>query len=269
MDAVSNVDPTGTLSAINASVKLVRAAVKLAPVVKNGYDKYQAHQAGKQHIANGQQASGLPSNVPGGQHGYAVSDVDVTGVSATGVAPIDNEQERRAYEKVNMILKTVGERVVKSGLVDELALARALTQVTAHIEVQLFSIENNKLFQSLANKLADPRLVNNVFTSIYLFAFLSSELEKSLPRYNGQISPGLRMVQQLFKVALGLDGFKENLHANLAAYKTLITTAAMLKPLDLDVSIFRGKLGHGFRIGGANANRFPFIQHITILVAIP
>lgn len=226
-DSIANADPTGTLNALNASIRLVSAAVKLAPVVKSGYDKFQASRGYQQH-------SGLPSNRPG------EADRDVSGVPTNPIAPIDNEQERRAYEKVNMVLKTVGERIVKSGLVDEMALARALTQVTAHVEVQLFSAENNKLFQSLANKLADPRLVNNVFTSIYLFAFLSSELEKSLPRYNGPISPGLRMVQQLFKVALGLDGFKENLQANLQAYQTLITTAAMLKPLDLDLTIFRG-----------------------------
>ena len=217
MDAIANADPTGVLNAANAAVKLVGTVIKVAPAVKNAATAFNNRAGNPGQTIEQQIAAG---NVP--------------------LIPFDNESERRAYEKVNMVLKTVGERIIKSGLVDEDALVRALSAVTAHIEVQLFSVENNKLFHSLASKLGDPHLVNNVFTSIYFIAFLTSELQSSLPNYKDTYIPiGQRMIQQMFKVALGLEGFKENLQANLEAYKTLAMTAGLLKPLDLDVSIFR------------------------------
>ena len=229
MDAISSADPTGVLSAASAAVKLVGTVVRVAPQIKGAANR-----------ARGVSTSDVHAEV----------ERDVAGITSTGVAPegllaatrIDDEAQRRAYEKVNMVLKTLGDRLVRSGLVDIQALARALTQATAHIEVRLFSTETNKLFQSLAQKLNDVSLVNSVFTSIYLLGFLTAELTSSLPGWKDSYMPlSQRIIQQLFKVALGMDGFKENLGANLDAYKTLAVTAGLLKPTDIECTIFRGQ----------------------------
>jgi hypothetical protein len=154
---------------------------------------------------------------------------------------IDPESERRAYETVNSVLNQFGTRVCAAGLVDEHALTKALTAATQHIEVILFSGEANRLFASLAPKLGDPILVNSVFTSIYFVGALTAKLSCSLPNYKETYAPlGPRIVQQLFRTAIGEDAFRENLGANLDAYKTLATTAGLLRPTDIGYSSFPG-----------------------------
>lgn len=227
MDTISSADPTGVLSAAGAAIKLVGTVVRVAPKVSQAVNR-----------ARGNSTSNAQSEI----------ERDVAGASTTALPPgvleaavIDDESERRAYEKLNMVLKIIGERIIKAGLVDVKALAAALTQATAHIEVRLFSTETNKLFQSLAHKLNDVTLVNSVFTSIYFLGFLTAELNSSLPGYKDTYFPlGQRIIQQMFKVALGLEGFKEGLQANLDAYKTLATTAGLLKPTDIEYRTFRG-----------------------------
>jgi hypothetical protein len=228
MDSFSNADPTGVLNAATAAVRLVGTVVQVTPSVQRAVARARGN------------STGPPGSL----------EQDVAGATSSGVTPevlaaashIDDEAVRRAYEKVNMVLKTLGERVIAAGLVDIQALARALTQATAHIEVRLFSTETNKLFQSLAQKLNDANLVNSVFTSIYLLGYLIAELTSSLPGWKETYHPlSQRVIQQLFKVALGMDGFKENLGANLDAYKTLGITAGLLRPTDIEYRIFRGQ----------------------------
>ena len=85
----------------------------------------------------------------------------------------------------------------------------------------------------------DVVLVNSVFTSIYFIGALTAELTSSLPNYKETYLPiGPRMVQQLFRTAIGEDAFRENLSANLDAYKTLATTAGLLRPTDIGYSTF-------------------------------
>ena len=154
---------------------------------------------------------------------------------------VDSSREKRAYETVNFVLRELGSRICAAGLVNEPALEQALTAATQHVEVNLFSGETNRLFASLAPKLSDPILVNAVFTSIYFIGALTAELARSLPNYKESYTPlGPWIVQQLFRTAIGEDAFRENLTANLDAYKTVATTAGLLRPTDIGYSSFPG-----------------------------
>ena len=233
MDSLSNADPTGVLSSASAAVKLVGTVLQVAPQVRNAVN---------------QARGGLSAAA-----GAGAADEDVTGASTNAAAPvgprslaqarIDPERERRAYETVNYVLRTMGTRILEAGLVNIDALAKALTAATSHIEVKLFSLETNRLFQSLAHKLNDVTLVNSVFTSIYFLGFLHAEIASSLPNYKHTYVPlGPKIMQEIFKVAIGEGAFRENLSANLDAYQTLSTTAGLLRPTDIGYSIFPGKL---------------------------
>ena len=244
-DNASNADPTGVLTSATAAVKLVGTVLKVAPAVKNAVDNTRRNT-----LVAGAAAAGLDIVGAGGEQ-------DVTGVSTKAPPPtiavggkptslatqrVDPERERRAYETVNYVLRTIGSRILEVGLVNVDALARALTAATTHIEVKLFSLETNRLFQSLTHKLNDVTLVNSVFTSIYFLGFLNAEISRSLPNYKREYPPlGPRIIQEIFRVAIGEDAFRENLTANLDAYKTLATTAGLLRPTDINLSIFPGK----------------------------
>ena len=235
------------LSTATAAVNLVGAVLKVAPAVKNAYENHRTNSG-----FTGQQ-SGAAAATPG-----APGEQDVTGMSTKAPLPVqpgakptslaaqrvDPERERRAYETVNYVLRTIGSRILEAGLVNVDALASALKAATTHIEVRLFSLETNRLFRSLAHKLDDVVLVNSVFTSIYFLGFLNAELEKSLPGWKPEYKPplGPRMFQEVFKAAIGEDAFRENWTANLDAYRVLSTTAGLLRPTNLDYSIFPGIL---------------------------
>ena len=222
--ALLDLDPTGTLSAAGAAISLVGAALRLAPAVKNF----------KNSTGGGRSTSG-----PGG--GSSSLHRSQTTPNEVPVAAKDPERERRAYETVNFVMREIGSQLCAAGLVDEHALTKALTSATQHIEVNLFSGEANRLFESLAPKLADPILVNSVFTSIYFIGALTAELSSSLPNYKDTYVPvGPRLVQQLFRAAIGEDAFRDNLTANLDAFKTLATTAGLLRPTDIGYSAFPG-----------------------------
>ena len=222
MDAISNADPTGFLSAGVAAVKLVGAVAKAAPHVKHAVDNVRGNstQGGN---------AGL-----GGNHnlGRSVSAND-TSVSLR----VDPEQEARAYETVNYVLRTLGSRMGAAGIVSAPALAKALTQAASQVE--LFSVNANRLFKSLESRLRDAVLVNSVFTSIYFIGAITAELSSTLPNYKAaypQLGPFI--VQQIFRAAIGEDAFRENLTANLDAYKTLATTAGLLRPTNIGYPIF-------------------------------
>lgn len=232
MSSLTDLDPTGVLSAAGAAVSLVGAVMRSVPALKNATNSIKSHSANNQG--------------PTPLHRAQTS----TEAPAVGIDP---ERERRAYETVNFVLREFGTRVCAAGLVDEHALTKALTAATQHIEVNLFSGEANRLFASLAPKLGDPILVNSVFTSIYFLGALTGELSRSLPNYKETYAPlGPQIVQQLFRTAIGEDAFRENLTANLDAYKTLATTAGLLRPTDIGYSSFPGKfpLTRGIRTGG-------------------
>ena len=217
-DASSSGDTLAAISTATAAVRLVGAVLNTAgPHVKNAFSKSPTQD-----------------------------DADVTGISTRAVpagsmVPIGPERETRAYETVNFVLRTMGSRILDAGLVNTQALATALTAATSHIEMRLFSVETNRLFQSLASKLNDATLVNSVFTCIYFLGFLLGEIKSSLPGYKSTYIPlGQRIVQQIFKVAIGEEAFQENREANLEAYKTLAATAGLLRPTDIDCHIFPG-----------------------------
>ena len=242
-DSAGNADPTGALSTATAAVKLVGAVIKVAPAVKNAYDRRANSLNSPTSLS--------PTTLGGGEQ-------DVTGVSTKAPPPIPQgainkpppslaeqrvnpDRERRAYETINYVLRTIGSRILEAGHVNVDALARALTAATAHIEVKLFSLETNRLFQSLSHKLNDVVLVNSVFTSIYFLAFLIAEIEKSLPNWKPEYTLlGPLIFQELFKAAIGEDAFRENKTANLDAYRVLATTAGLLRPTDIGYSIFPG-----------------------------
>ena len=222
MSSLTDLDPTGVFSAAGAAVGLVRGVLRTVPALKNATNS----------MRNNSNTSQVPANLHRAQ---TVSEVPVVSV--------DPERERRAYETVNFVLREFGTRICAAGLVDEHALTKALTAATQHIEVNLFSGEANRLFASLAPRLNDPILVNSVFTSIYFIGALTAELSRSLPNYKESYVPlGPRIVQQLFRTAIGEDAFRENLSANLDAYKTLAATAGLLRPTDIGYSAFPGKL---------------------------
>ena len=222
MSSLTDLDPTGVLSTAGAAVGLVRGVLRTVPALKNATNSMR-------NTSNIDQG---PTNL---QRAQTVSEVPVVDV--------DPERERRAYETVNFVLREFGTRICAAGLVDEHALTNALTAATKHIGVNLFSGEANRLFASLAPKLNDPILVNCVFTSIYFIGALTAELSRSLPNYKESYVPlGPRFVQQLFRTAIGEDASKENLSANLDAYKTLAATAGLLRPTDIGYSVFPGKL---------------------------
>ena len=221
--ALLDLDPTGTLSAVGAGVSLVGAALRLGTAAKKLNDTRGGGGGGG---TTG--AAGHPN-----YHRSQTNPGEVT------VVPRDPERERRAYETVNFVLRELGSRICAAGMVDEHALTKALTAAAQHIEVNLFSGEANRLFESLAPKLDDPILVNSVFTSIYFIGALSAELSTSLPNYKDTYTPvGPRLVQQLFRAAIGEDAFRDNLSANLDAYKTLTTTAGLLRPTDIGYATF-------------------------------
>ena len=225
-----DLDPTGTLSAVGAGVRLVGAAIKLGSAAKNANDARHANAAG------GGAGVGAGAAGAGGHPNLHRSQ---TNPGEIPVTPKDPERERRAYETVNFVLRELGSRICAAGMVDEHALTKALTAATQHIEVNLFSGDANRLFESLAPKLDDPILVNSVFTSIYLIGALAAELSTSLPNYKDTYTPvGPRLVQQLFRAAIGEDAFRDNLSANLDAYKTLTTTAGLLRPTDIGYATF-------------------------------
>lgn len=219
--SLTDLDPTGALSAAGAAVGLVGAVLRAVPALKNATNAMKG-----------------PSGAAGGLNPLHRSQTAPDEATGTGKDP---QRERRAYETVNYVLRELGSRICAAGLVDEQALTRALTAATQHIEVNLFSGEANRLFESLAPKLGDPMLVNSVFTSIYFIGALTAELSSSLPNYKDSYIPiGPRLVQQLFRTAIGEDAFRENITANLDAYKTLATTAGLLRPTDIGYSAFPG-----------------------------
>jgi hypothetical protein len=240
MSLVGDSDSTGAITSATAGSRLVRAVLKVAPAMRKAYGR------GKNSINTDVDTS----EYTGG------GELDVTGTSSRLPPPsqivagkpvslaqqrVDPGRERKAYETVNYVLGTIGSRILEAGLVNVEALARALTAATSHIEVQLFSLETNRLFKSLAHKLNDVNLVNSAFTSIYFIGFLTAEIASSLPYYKREYPPlGPRIVQDIFRVAIGEDAFRENLTANLDAYKTLATTAGLLRPTDIGYSIFPG-----------------------------
>lgn len=230
MDSVANSDPSGFLPAALAAVRLVGAVAKVAPHVKNSVDNYRNNNAG----SNAQVGPGLSRQI---------SQNDPAAAAAALSLNIDPERESRAYETVNYVLRTLGNRIGEAGLVSAPALARALTAAATHIEVELFSVNANRLFRSLASKLKDAVLVNSVFTSIYFIGAITAELSSSLPQYKATYpSLGPFIIQQIFRAAIGEDAFRENITANLDAYKTLATTAGLLRPTDIGYSIFPGKV---------------------------
>ena len=217
---ITNLDPTGTLSAAGAAVNLVGAALRTVPAIQNAANAVRSQSGsnkGPEILHRAQTSSEVPA------------------------LDVDSSREKRAYETVNFVLRELGSRVCAAGLVNEHALEKALTAATQHVEINLFSGETNRLFASLAPKLSDPILVNAVFTSIYLIGALTAELARSLPNYKESYPPlGPWIVQQLFRTAIGEDAFRENLTANLDAYKTVASTAGLLRPTDIGYSSFPG-----------------------------
>ena len=246
MDALSNADPTGALTTATAAVRLVGAVLKVAPAVKNAVDARRTnsvsdYSAGANNAASPgeQDVTGVSTKAPPPAPGPIANNRPPPSLASERVNP---ERERRAYETVNYVLRTIGSRILDANLVNVEALATALTAATAHIEVKLFSLETNRLFQSLAHKLNDVVLVNSVFTSIYFLAFLINESEKSLPNWKPEYPPlGPLIFQEIFKAAIGEDAFRENKTANLDVYRVLSTTAGLLRPTDIGYSIFPGK----------------------------
>lgn len=219
-NTVGAADPTGIISAAGAAVGLVGTVLRAVPALKNAQHAIKGHS----------------SSVSGPSPLHRAH----TAVPASEVIA-DPERERRAYETVNFVLRELGSRICAAGLVDEHALSRALTSAAQHIDFNLFSGDANRLFASLAPKLGDSLLVNSVFTSIYFIGALTAELTRSLPNYKESYVPlGPRIVQQLFRTAIGEDAFRENLTGNLDAYKTLATTAGLLRPTDIGYSAFPG-----------------------------
>jgi hypothetical protein len=229
---LANADPSGFVPAALAAVRLVGAVAKVAPTVVHAVDSIKnhnnaAHPGSYTHSNSG---GNLSRSVSQPQGGYG------------GPVQIEPEAENRAYETVNYVLRTLGNRIGEAGLVSAPALAKALTAASTHIEVELFSVNANRLFKSLASKLQDAVLVNSVFTSIYFIGAITAELSRSLPNYKPTYVPlGPCIVQHIFRAAIGEDAFRENQQANIEAYKTLATTAGLLRPTDLGYSIFPGE----------------------------
>lgn len=150
--------------------------------------------------------------------------------------------EIRAFETINDVFSMIGSRILEARMVDMVALTKALTTATALIETKLFSIDTKRVFRGLAQKLNDVTLVNNLFVSIYLVGFLCSELSSSLPNYKrGYPALGPLLIQQMVRVAVGEEAFRENLTANLIAHQTIASFAGLLLPTDISYSIFPGK----------------------------
>lgn len=216
---MADLDPTGVLPAAIAAMRLVGVVAKVAGNLAGG-----ANGRGPRFVNTGSAQQSLP------------------------VAPIDPECERRAYETINYVLRLLGNRIGEAGLVSIPALGKALTAAVSHIEIQLFSTEANRLFQSLSSKLNDPLVVNSVFTSIYLVGAITAELSRSLPNYKPTYAPlGPQMVQQLFNAAIGDDAFRGNERAIVDALGTLVRTAGLLRPTDMGNTIFPGIQFHFLR----------------------
>ena len=220
--ALADLDPTGVLPAVGAAIGLVGTVLRVVPAFKNASNAVKGQAGAKQG----------PDTLHRAQ----------TSIDAPSSLGVDEEHEKRAYETVNYVLRELGTRICAAGLVNEHALEKALIAATQHVEVNLFSGETNRLFASLAPRLNDPILVNAVFTSIYFLGALTAELSRSLPNYKDSYTAlGPWIIQQVFRTAIGEDAFRDNLTANLEAYKTVATTAGLLRPTDIGYSSFPGK----------------------------
>lgn len=223
-----------TLSAVVSGIRGITRVLKVAPGLVNA----ASNAAGAVKNASAGKTGRRKSTAFGGGGAPQLHRSTTAGAVAAGVNP---ESETRAYETVNYVLRSFGTRIGEAGLVDMQALATALSHATEHIEVKLFSIEVNRLFQSLASKLGDPVVVSCVFSSIYFIGALTAELSRSLPNYKDSYPAlGPQLIQQLFRAIVGEDAFKDNLTANLAAFRTLATTAGLLRPTDIGSAIFPG-----------------------------
>ena len=171
---IANADPSGFLPAALAAVKLVGAVAKVAPHVKHAVDSARSN------------STNTGTNTGIAQLNRSVSHTDT---AAPASLQVDPEREARAYETVNYVLRTLGNQLGESGLVSAPALTKALTAASTHIEVELFSVNANRLFKSLSSKLGDAVLVNSVFTSIYFLGAVTAELRSSLPNYKASYSP--------------------------------------------------------------------------------
>lgn len=150
----------------------------------------------------------------------------------------DLSPEQKAFETVNFVLKTVGNRLGSAGLVSLPSLDRALTSATAAV---LFSAEASPLFESLRNQAHDLILVNSVFCAIYFVGFVTARLAGTLPHYKESYTPvGLKVIEQLMHAALGEEATKRHHDENLNAYKTLGTATGLLRPTDSGPGIFPG-----------------------------
>ena len=230
MDTASNLDISGVLSATTAAVRLVGTVLNVAPAAKRALDQSRSNGGtGDSDVTGASTSAPLPASI--------------AQIQSLALQRVDPERETRAYETVNFVLRTIGSRILEAKMVNLDALAKALTGATSHIEVKLFSGETNRLFQSLARKLNDVNLVNSVFTCIYLIGFLTAELTSSLPGYKKEYPAlGPTLIQQMMRVAIGEDAFRENLTANLNAFQTIATTAGLLRPTDIGYSVFPGKI---------------------------
>ena len=138
--SLTDLDLTGTLSAATSAVGLVGAVLRAAPAIKNATTSRNPSIGGA--------AGAGPQNL----YRQNTSPAAAGGAAAAALLR-DPESERRAYETVNYVLREFGSRLCAAGLVDEHALTKALTAATKHIEVSLFSVEGNRLFESLGRKL--------------------------------------------------------------------------------------------------------------------
>ena len=139
--SLTDLDPTGTLSAVTSAIGLVGAVLRVAPAIKNAT------------ASRNTSVSGIAGEGPQTLHRHNTSPAEIPG------APLkDPERERRAYETVNYVLREFGSRLCAAGLVDEHALTRALMAATKHIEVNLFSAEANRLFESLVPRLGGKHI---------------------------------------------------------------------------------------------------------------
>ena len=242
LNTVSGLDPTGVLSTTAAAIGLVGSVLRVVPLVKNASANIKRNHPSDGGGGGGGESGGLSlPTLPTLNRSQTATGVPESQHHEPRLTHVDPERVKRAYETVNYVLREFGSRICQAGLVNGTALTTALSGATKHIEVRLFSSEANRLFESLAAKLNDPILVNSVFTSIYLIGALNAELSSSLPNYKDTYVPiGPRLVQQLFRTAIGEQAFRDNLSANLDAYNTLAITAGLLRPTDIGYSSFPG-----------------------------
>ncbi|KAI9844115.1 MAG: hypothetical protein M1837_005829 [Sclerophora amabilis] len=186
------------------------------------------------------------ANCPGGSKSY-YGTADLTAHSnaedgdSEALKAINTDEQRRAYEAMNYVLRNFGCRITEAQLPSLIALNKALGNATTHIDAHRLSPDITLLFRSLQTRFKDEIIIQGILASIYLLGALAAEISTSLPNYKEEYPAlGSHVAKQFFVAAIGDEACQQDRIEKERAFKTLATIAELLQPTDIGYAIFPG-----------------------------